>query len=77
MAKSAENEVKKLFCGAGPIAAQFLVSALQNEELAVKERCEIAKEILNRGFGKNLPQTEKNENRLVITLGEETEKYSR
>ena len=77
MSKSAENEVKKLFCGAGPVAAQFLITALQNEELAVKERCEIAKEILNRGFGKNLPQADKNEGRIIITLGEETEKYSR
>ncbi len=47
-------DVRDRLLEAGPAAVQFLVDALFNEKLSYKERIDIAKDLLNRGFGKTL-----------------------
>ncbi len=43
---------------AGPAAVKLLIRMMNNEELPCKDRIDIARDILNRGFGKTPPSAE-------------------
>lgn len=72
---SAEQQVRRQLLKAGPKAVRFLIEAMQNEELPCKERIEIARDLLNRGFGKMLP-AEEGPPALRVVLAEEAKPYA-
>lgn len=70
-----EQKVRRQLLKAGPGAVRFLVGAMDNEELPYKERIDIAKDILNRGFGKTAPADE-GPPALRVVLAEEAAPYA-
>lgn len=73
--KAPEAQVRSQLQAAGPEAVNFLVAAMKNEELPYKERIDIAKDLLNRGFGKSsVPPAEAPALRVV--LAEEVKPYA-
>lgn len=73
--RSPEQQVRRQLTKAGPDAVRFLVQAMKNEELPCKERIEIARDILNRGFGKTLPTGEEAPT-IRVLLSEEAAGYA-
>ncbi len=70
-----EHRVREQLIKAGPNAVRFLVQAMKNEELPYKERIDIAKDLLNRGFGKTLPGADEAP-AIRVVLSEEAARYA-
>ena len=76
---SKKENVKQLLELAVPKAICFLSEMLENEDISTKERIDIAKEILNRCYGKLalLEELTQNDNELKIILSKEIEDISK
>ena len=50
--KTPEEKVRQMLQQAGPHAVRYLIRAMQDEALDAKQRVDVARDLLNRGFGK-------------------------
>ncbi|MEG2054053.1 MAG: hypothetical protein RR052_03845 [Oscillospiraceae bacterium] len=75
-----QTQIKTILTDAAPVAAKLLVDAMNDDELTMKERIEIAKEILNRGYGKQALVKEETANLgeiYKIVLSDEVKKLAK
>ena len=71
-----EQRVRSQLVQAGPAAVRFLIRAMKDEQLPCKERIDIARDLLNRGFGKTLPGTEDTAPAIRVVLADEVKPYA-
>lgn len=74
--KTPEQRVRQQLVRAGPDAVRFLIRAMKDEQLPCKERIDIARDLLNRGFGKTLPGTEDAAPAIRVVLADEVKPYA-
>ena len=70
-----EQKVRGRLVRAGPAAVRLLIEMMNNEELPCKERVDIARDLLNRGFGKTLPAAEEAP-AIRVVLAEEVKPFA-
>ncbi len=74
--KTPEQKVRHQLVRAGPDAVKFLIRAMNDEGLGYKERIDIARDILNRGFGKTLPAADEGAPAIRVVLAEEVKPFA-
>ena len=73
--KTPEQKVRGRLVRAGPAAVELLIEMKNNEELPCKERVDIARDILNRGFGKT-PSIAEEAPSIRVVLAEEVKPFA-